>query len=124
MERNEVDENAIGGTELMGAGLEKYCNKELLDGFQIIRSRVRELDPNRKPVLWLHDLPQDPESAHLRNSESRARFAKIVMVSHWQMQMYNAYLGVPYGECVVMKNAIDPIPSEWIKKSRETIRLI
>lgn len=124
MERNEVDENATGGTELMGAGLEKYCDKDLLSRFQIIRSRVREIDAKRRPILWLHDLPQDPESEHLRDPSSRARFEKIVMVSDWQMQMYNAYLGVPYGECIVMKNAIDPIPREWIEKSREKIKLI
>jgi glycosyltransferase involved in cell wall biosynthesis len=124
MERNEVDENAMGGTELMGAGLEKYCDKDLLSGLQIIRSRVREIDPKRRPILWLHDLPQDPESEHLRDPSSRARFEKIVMVSDWQMQMYNAYLGVPYAECIVMKNAIEPIPREWIEKSRETIRLV
>jgi glycosyltransferase involved in cell wall biosynthesis len=124
MERNEVDQNAMGGTELMGAGLERYCDKDLLSRFQIIRSRVRDIDPKRKPILWLHDLPQDPESAHLRDPSSRARFEKIVMVSDWQMQMYNAYLGVPYGDCIVMKNAIDPIPPESIEKSRETVRLI
>jgi glycosyltransferase involved in cell wall biosynthesis len=124
MERNEVDENAMGGTELMGQKLERYCDKELLSGFQIIRSRVRQVDPNRKAILWLHDLPLDPESAHLKNPDSRARFTKIVMVSDWQMQMYHVYLGVPYGECIVMKNAIDPIPLEWIKKSSATIRLI
>ena len=124
MERNEVDAKAMGGTELMGAGLEKYCDPEVLRGFQIIRSRVRDIDPARKPVLWLHDLPGDPESEHLRNPGSRARFKKIVMVSNWQMQMYNAYMGVPYSDCVVMKNAIDPIPNETIDKTGETLRLI
>lgn len=124
MERNELDKNAMGGTELMGAGLEKYCDPELLKHFQIIRSRVREIDPNRIPILWLHDLPGDPESQHLRDPKLRERFAKIVMVSDWQMQMYNAYLGVPYRECVIMKNAIDPIPSSMIDKRGEEIRLI
>jgi UDP-glucose:(glucosyl)LPS alpha-1,2-glucosyltransferase len=124
MERNEVDRNAMGGTELMGAALEKYCDPALLSGFQIIRSRVRELDPKRKAVLWLQDLPEDPESAHLREPHSRARFKKIVMASNWQMQAYNTHLGVPYGECVVLKNAIEPIPAAAIKKPSGKIKLI
>jgi glycosyltransferase involved in cell wall biosynthesis len=125
MERNELDKNAFGGTELMGAGLERHVNKELLSEFQIIRSRVRDIDESRKQILWLHDLPGDPESEHLRNPASRNRFKKIVMVSNWQMQMYNAYLGVPYSDCVVLKNAIEPFkPEEINKDSGGKIKLI
>ena len=122
MERNEVDAQAMGGTELMAAGLERHVDPQLLSEFQVIRSRVRELDPARKPILWLHDLPGDPESEHLREPASRSRFKKIVMVSNWQMQQYNNYLGVPYSDCVVLKNAIDPIVN--IDKAGDKIRLI
>lgn len=122
MERNEVDANSMGGTELMAAGLEQHVDPQLLSQFQIIRSRVRELDPTRKPILWLHDLPRDPESQHLRDAASRSRFKKIVMVSNWQMQQYKDYLGVPYSDCVVLKNAINPITG--IDKSGDTLRLI
>lgn len=126
IERNEVDQHAMGGTELMGLGLEKYVDKDLLSEFQIIRSRVREIDPDRKTVLWLHDLPQDPESQHLSDPMSRARFKKIVFVSNWQMQMYNAFHGVPYSDSIVLKNAIDPIESELSMKENDDgmIRLI
>lgn len=124
MERNEVDKNAMGGTELMGAGLEKYVDKDLLSKFQIIRSRVRGIDPDRTTILWLHDLPQDPESLHLADPMSRARFKKIICVSNWQMQMYNAHHRIPYSECVVLKNAIDPISAELIDKRSDKIKLI
>lgn len=124
MERNELDKNAMGGTELMGAGLERHVDAELLSNFQIIRSRVRDIDPSRSQVLWLHDLPGDPESEHLRNPASRNRFKKIVMVSNWQMQMYNAYLGVPYSDCVVLKNAIEPFEPALLNKESDKIKLI
>lgn len=124
MERNELDKNAMGGTELMGIGLEKYVDKELLDKFQIIRSRVRDIDPEKTTLLWLHDLPQDPESAHLSDVMSRARFKKIICVSNWQLQMYNLMHRIPYSECVVMKNAIEPIPAEMIDKKSDKIKLI
>jgi glycosyltransferase involved in cell wall biosynthesis len=119
VEKNELNMKARGGTELMQERLASSIPAELLSKFQIIPSRVREIDPNKKAILWLHDLPGDPESQHLKDANLRKRFAKIVAVSDWQMQMYNAYLGVPYSECVVIKNAIDPIKFE--KKQIERI---
>jgi glycosyltransferase involved in cell wall biosynthesis len=110
VEKNELNMKARGGTELMQERLASSIPAELLSKFQIIPSRVREIDPNKKTILWLHDLPGDPESQHLKDADLRKRFAKIVAVSDWQMQMYNTYLDVPYKECVVIKNAIDPIP--------------
>jgi UDP-glucose:(glucosyl)LPS alpha-1,2-glucosyltransferase len=60
----------------------------------------------------LQDLPQDPASACLRDASYRSQFNKIVFVSHWQQQMYNAYLGIPYHEGVVIKNAVPLIQSD------------
>lgn len=116
IERNEVDRNAMGGTELMGLALTEYVDANVLNKFQIIRSRVREIDTTKIPLLWLHDLPWDPESAKLRDPAFRKQFKKIVFVSHWQQQMYNLVLGVPYSEGVVIKNAIKPIEKELLVK--------
>ena len=123
MEKNELNQNARGGTELMQERLHSSLPKELLEQFQIIPSRVRDLDPDKKKILWLHDLPNDPESAHLAEPSSRARFDKIVCVSDWQMQLYNLISGVPYSDCVVIKNAIHPIDM-GNKKYDGTVRLI
>lgn len=123
VEVNELNKNARGGTELMQKRLHESLPEELRDRFQIIASRVRELDPDKKKILWLHDLPQDPESAHLTDAESRQRFSKIVCVSDWQMQLYNLISGVPYADCTVIKNAIDPIPIDK-KEYNGTVRLI
>lgn len=116
IERNETNKDSKGGTELMAEGLERYVDKELLSKFQIIPSRVREINPDKIPILWLHDLPWDPESAKLKDPEYRKQFKKIVFVSHWQQQMYHTVLGVPYSEGIVIKNAVDPIPNEFINK--------
>ena len=85
IERNELSENAMGGTELMATALAERLEPELKDKFQIICSRVRDIEEDKIPVLWLHDLPNDPESQHLADKESRDRFAKFVFVSNWQM---------------------------------------
>lgn len=123
IERNEVNKNARGGTELMQERLHASFPSSLLDKFQIIPSRVRELDPNKKKILWLHDLPQDPESLHTADPESRKRFDKIVAVSNWQLQLYNMVNGVPYNDSVVIKNGIEPIAVDQ-KKYDGTVRLV
>ena len=123
VEVNELNKKARGGTELMQERLHKSIPEQLLNKFQIIPSRVRELDPDKKKILWLHDLPHDPESEHLKDPELRKRFSKIVAVSDWQMQMYNIISGVPYAESFVIKNAIDPIPVEK-KEYNGTVNLI
>ena len=94
---------------------------ELLSPFQIIHSRVRELDHSKRKILVLHDLPGDPEVQHLKN-DGWKRFDKLVFVSHWQQQMYNAYLGVPFEAGIVLQNAINPI--EKHKKPQDKVRLM
>lgn len=106
----------------MELGLSNNVDKPLLDNFQIISSRVRKLDPNKQKVLWLHDLHGDPEVEHLKDG-GWEKFDKLVFVSHWQQQMYNAYLGVPFSAGTVLKNAIDPIEPH-VKPDDGKIRLI
>ena len=76
-EVNEQNQNARGGTELMMEGLHKHVDKELLDKFQIIPSRVRKIDDNKPTLYWVHDLPWDPEVQHL-GEEGWKKFDKIV----------------------------------------------
>lgn len=113
---------AQGGTELMNKTLYERVDNALLDEFNIIKSRVRKVSDDKMNLLWLHDLWADPEAQHLKEPKSRARFARLVFVSNWQLQTYNLALGVPYSESIVLKNAIDPI--QWKEKSKNQVRLI
>lgn len=123
METNELSKNARGGTELQLEELHKRVDPELLSNFQIIPSRVRQIDKSKKAILWCHDTASDPEVRHLSDEASRNRFAGFVLPSDWSMQAYNATLGLPYSKSMVLKNAIDPI--EWHEKSNDgVIRLI
>ena len=114
-----------GGTERMFERLKKELDPKLLDKFQIICSRVRELE-DKDRVLWLHDLWNDPENNHLREEELRKKFKKLVFVSNHQMHTFCMGLGVPYDNCHVMRNAIDPVPLKLINKPdpKKEIRLI
>lgn len=108
MEVNEVNQNANGGTELMMRRIYSSIDKDLLDNFQIIPSRVRELENDKIRVLYCHDMPEDPESQHLENGGWK-KFHKIVFVSYWQQQAYINKFGIPYSRTTVIKNAIPVI---------------
>lgn len=115
-------DTAQGGTELMNKALYERVDNSLLDQFNIIKSRVRNLDDVKPNIFWLHDLAEDPEVESLADKQFRDRFAKLVFVSNWQLQGYNRYLGVPYDNSIVLKNAIDPIP--YTEKSKDQVRII
>ncbi len=115
---------ALGGTEMMKDGLFDRLDPELLDKFNIICSRVREISEDKPNILWLHDTWDDPESQHLRDNESLSRFAKLVFVSNYQFQTYHIAHQIPYNKSVVLKNAITPIAFEDEDKESDVIRLI
>ena len=114
-----------GGTERMFERLKKELDPKLLDKFQIICSRVRELE-DKDRVLWRHDLWNDPENNHLNDEESRKKFKKLVCVRNYQMSTFHLVLGVPMDSMHVMRNAIDPVPMNLINKPdpKNEIRLI
>lgn len=118
---DEVSQNAMGGTEQMKFGLEKRIDPTLLNEFQIIASRVRDLDKTKLRIFWAHDLPGDPESDFLKN-KGYDKFHKLVFVSNWQMQAYINYYQIPWSKCVVMQNAIDPVRAH--EKPTDKIKLI
>ena len=104
--RNELNQNAMGGSELMMTRLYDSLGDEL-DDFQIILSRVRELEDGKWRILWCHDLAEDPEAQHLANGGWQ-KFHMIVFVSNWQRQSYVDRFNIPWSKTVVMQNAIMP----------------
>lgn len=117
--KNELSAKARSGTELM---LERIYDgtipRDLLEKVEIIPSRYRpdKLDPKKKWIWYEHNLSHDPESAVLSDPDFRNKLASIVFVSHWQMEKFNLYNGVPYAKSVVIENAITPIDVDTEKK--------
>jgi hypothetical protein len=66
------------------------------------------LDDTKYRILYLHDLPGDPESEHLRNG-GWEKFHVLVFVSNWQQQAYINYYGIPWSKCFVIPNSIVPL---------------
>jgi glycosyltransferase involved in cell wall biosynthesis len=122
-EENEISAKSVGGTEMVKRAIAARMPEGLADEFQIICSRVREIEEDKIRVYWLHDLPQDPETSHLRDAASRDRFHKTVFCGNWQYNQYLNVLGIPPNDkCAVIDTPIEPI--EYKEKSREEIRLI
>lgn len=120
---NESTVNAMGGTELQAYELQRRLSADLLEKFQIIPSRVRELDFSKKRVLWLHDLAGDPETEHLANGGYN-KFDKLVFVSNWQMQQFIYKYSIPWYKCAVIQNAIKPLELSKPWSKGEKVKLI
>ena len=108
-EENEISKNANGGTEIAKRKLASIIDPNLLDNFQIISSRVRELDFKKIRIFWAHDLPEDPESKKFKNQEFKDSFHKFVFISNWQYQRYQLVHGFPYDDkSIVLESGIEP----------------
>ena len=119
----EMQKKANGGTEQTCRMIESRLSPELLTNFQIIPSRISDILEDKIRVYYLHDLPNDPETNHLKNQASRDRFHKIVFVGHWQYNQYLNTLGIPPNEkLTVIETPIEPI--KFIEKQTDQIRLI
>ena len=113
---------AMGGTELVYKWMTERADKALLDKFQIICSRLRNLE-DKPRIFWVHDTADDPEVQFLRTDPQKlSLFETIVFVSYWQQQQYATFLGVPWENGVVIQHAIEPIPQH--EKPDDKIRLI
>jgi UDP-glucose:(glucosyl)LPS alpha-1,2-glucosyltransferase len=96
------------GADLMLDRLVGSLPSNLLAKFQIILSRVTELDSSKIRILWCHDLPEDPIYAHLADGGWK-NFHRLAFVSNWQMQKFITTYNIPWSMCRVLLNAIEPI---------------
>ena len=120
---NEIDKNAMGGTELMKYALYDKLPEHVLSQFQIVPSRFRGIEKGKIPLYWVHDLAQDPEMQHLKD-KGWEKFNNIVCVSHWQRQQVQDFLGVPSSKLTVLQNAIEPIPEHEKPDPKECVNII
>lgn len=115
--------NAMGGTELMTRRLyDGSIPREILKEVQIVPTRLEgELDPTKVRLYVVHDLPGDPSCDILKNGGWN-NFHRIIFVSNWQMQAFIKYYNIPWSKCMVLANAIEPIPEH--EKPKDKISLI
>jgi len=123
VEENEISAKSQGGTEITKRSIGKKVSAELAEDFQIIPSRIRDLQEDKIRVYWAHDLAQDPECAHFKEEHSRNRFHKMVFSSNWQLQDWCLRLGIPMdSKLQVIETPIEPF--EKVEKTKDKIDLI
>ena len=123
--RNELNINSNGGTEVLVEGILTRLNPEYLDHIQLIPSRVRELYDDRIRIYHIHDLPNDTETKHMADLNSRSRFHKIVYCGSWQMNAYHMMYGIPHThQFATIDTAIVPFPEINKPDPKEQIRLV
>jgi glycosyltransferase involved in cell wall biosynthesis len=122
-EENEISINSKGGTELSKRSIAQFIPEEISKEFQVIASRVRDIEKDKIRIYWQHDLAGDPEVAHLKEKKSRDRFHKFVFVSNWQLQNYIDKLNFPQDDkVIVIENPIEVFPE--VQKSKDEVRLV
>lgn len=124
-EENEISEKANGGTEIAKRKLAGMLDEELLDNFQIVCSRPRELEEDKIRVFWCHDLPEDPESAKFKDKDWLSKWHKFVFISNWQYQRYQLIHGLPHDtKSIILESGIEPAPDSALEKPKDKIRLV
>ena len=122
-EENEISINSQGGTEITKRSIAKLIPEELSNEFQIIASRLRNIENDKIRIYWQHDLAEDPEVAHLKDVHSRNRFQKLIFSSNWQLNDFVTKLNIPQDDKVqVIETPVEPL--QWLPKSKDVINLI
>lgn len=134
IEINNLSKGAMGGSELMLNRLYSTLPRDLLEQFQIVPTRLRELKEDKFRIYWCHDLPGDKEVDGALADNGWHRFHRVVFCSNWQAQRCIETYSIPWSKCLVLLNAIDPIEVPMtpnihgtemeMDKPTDTIRLI
>lgn len=125
-EENEISKNAFGGTEIAKRTLSALIDPELQKHFQVVSSRIRNLENDKIRIFYAHDLPEDPESAKFKTNEFKSKFHKFVFISNWQYQRYQLIHNFPANDrSVVIESGIEPASEKCFdQKDSEVIRLV
>jgi UDP-glucose:(glucosyl)LPS alpha-1,2-glucosyltransferase len=123
-EENDISKEASGGTEITKRSISALIPADLQEHFQIIPSRVREIQKDKIRIYWVHDLPEDPEVSHIKDASSRNRFHKIIFNCAYHLNDCVTRLQLPQDDKLeIIETAVEPIP--LLPKATEgPIRLI
>lgn len=110
---NEISINSQGGTEITKRSIAKLIDPQLSEQFQIIPSRIRELNDEKIRIYWQHDLAEDPEVKPLQTQAGRDKFHQFVFSSNWALQDFVTKLKFPRDHKVrVIETPIEPFKSQ------------
>lgn len=106
-----VPPTALGGTEILVAGLRERLGAEL----DRINLQVNLPDPKTFSdgplVVWFHHDVNQPAVQWCQDARCAQVVSRFVFVSHWQMTRYIAKFKLPPESCLVLKNATEVSPT-------------
>jgi UDP-glucose:(glucosyl)LPS alpha-1,2-glucosyltransferase len=109
-EENDISKGASGGTEITKRSISALIPQDLQEHFQIIPSRVRDIQQDKIRVYWVHDLPEDPEIGHLKDASSRSRFHKIIFNCAYHLNDCVTKLHLPQDHKLeIIETGVEPI---------------
>jgi len=95
-------------TNLLKTRIAEQCDQGLLSQLEVLHNSG-EPSNQKKSILIIHTLPDNPDVQHLKDDGWR-KFSKLVFVSHWQQEQFYLYFGIPYSAGIVIYDGIDCIP--------------
>ena len=116
---------AMGGTEILLSGLQKYTNIAEHEDINIILSNPdkNKLKYSKKNVVWQHLNHEDESLSNLKDKGFTSFIDSFVYVSNWQYEKFRYFYNISLENSYIIKNAIEPI--ELIKKPKDgKIKLI
>jgi len=116
-EQNEVNVNSNAGPELQTRLLTDLINPELLNNFQIIPGRVRNIENDKIRIVFFNDLPNDAEVQRFKDINFQNQFHHFVFISDWQYQQFVNALGFPLNlKSSIIEPGFSPIQVDWEAK--------
>lgn len=107
-----------GGTEQQVKFLMDNIDNDILSKFDWIISYPVDgfiKDEERKSILYIHDLAEDPAFGVLKYKDTQDQYDYFVFVSYTQKESFRIKFNIPYEKCIVMKNCVSPIESSTDK---------
>jgi UDP-glucose:(glucosyl)LPS alpha-1,2-glucosyltransferase len=112
-----------GGTELLYQSLVKRLQSELEKVNLIVSVCSFDTLSNTKPnILWQHLHIDQPNVQLLHDPNYVNQLNQLIFVSEWQKnQFISTFPAIDPNKCVVLRNAIDPIPAHQKPKDKPNL---
>ena len=105
-----VNSAIVTSVDLTLSLIRRDVKSTLLSNFEFITTPSKASEGVR--TIFMPSVPADHPSLECLADGRWKDYEAIVFASHWQQQMFNLFLDIPYGAGIVLRNAIDPLPKK------------
>ncbi len=117
MESSSSNKAIVTSVEQILTLIRRDLKESLLDKFEFVTSPIKVADGVK--TIFMPSVPADHQSVECLTDGRWKDYTAIVFSSHWQQQMYNLFLEIPFGAGIVLRNAIEPTPKKASRNKPE-----